>query len=495
MADFFKCCFPHPRKPLIDDDIELVSAAALSGTKQRQHNAQPPDTTMVSARAHSGHHKSNRRRPSEDLQDLVNAEVQQDGINDVPFNASDRAHAHLLRDLNSTLAHFQYAVCGSYAEALWGCQRGKRRNVVSIMCQSSSRKTIRVWLYSQTLFTVSANDENVLEYQGDVWGPEPLSVRFRWVSDHELQRLRIIESKIRYREGPSEPISDVRLVLLTLPALADNIAWSYINARDQRASEDFAADMFSVLQRIFDLGFVHEGTGPLIAEENVHVLSKEFWIPFTEAYPHALELFSRCGAPVSDFTVISSQPQVELGIQRQPSALRPNSFQKPRSAPAPPLEQGRKHRTHCSSSQLSSSKHKKSSSSSTTKRSSAKAKANTQHLSPQPSPQRPVHPANTIHPRPELRSKFSALFGLKESPETLERRRQEKLENDRAARRASEKLAAKIQRNRERDREREWHTRKQSERMGLHEPEKNSMFMPQAQMFGTVEAGPSQARL
>lgn len=52
----------------------------------------------------------------------------------------------------------------------------------------------------------------------------------------------------------------------------------------------------------------------------------------------------------------------------------------------------------------------------------------------------------------------------------MERRRQGKLGNERAARRASEKLAAKIQRNRERDREREWHTRKQAERMGLHEP-------------------------
>lgn len=428
----------------------------------------------------------------ENLQQLVDNEAHQDDINEVPFNAVDRAHAHLLRDLNSTLAHSQHAVSGSYAEALWGCQRGKRRNIVSIMCQSSSRKTIRVWLCSQTLFTVSANDENVLEYQGDVEGAEPLSVRIRWVSDRELQRLRIIESKIRYREGPLEPVTDVRLVLLTLPALADNIAWSYINARDQRAREDFAADLFSVLQRIVDLEFVHEGTGPLTPEENVHIMSREFWIPFTEVYPQASELFARCGAPVSEFAVVASQPQVGLGMQMQPSALRPNNFQKSRSVPLPPLDQGRRHRTHSSSSrQESSSKHKKSSSSSKPKRSSANSEANTQHFSPEPTPQRPVHPTNIIHPQPGLRSKFSALFGLKESPETVERRRQEKLENDRAARRASEKLAAKIQRNRERDREREWHTRKQSERMGLREPEKNPMVLPQAQMSGAAEAGPS----
>lgn len=498
MADFFKCCFPGFNNASNDDGIEFVSAVALTSTRQHHHRAQHPDTTMVPAHTHSSHRRPDRRRPSEDLQHIIDNEAQQDDINDVSFNALDRAHAHLLRDLDSSLAHFRYAVSGSYAEALWGCQRGKRRNTVSIMCQSSFRKTIRVWLYSQTLFTVSANDENVLEYQGDVRGAAPLSVRIRWVSDRELQRLRIIESKMRYREGPVEPVIDVRLVLLTLPALADNIAWSYINARDRRAREDFAADLFSILQRIVDLGFIHEGTGPLTAEENVHMLSKEFWIPFTEAYPHALELFVRCGALVPEFAVIASPPQFELNMQTQPSALGPNSFQNPGLTPLTPLDQRqrRRHRTNSSPmKQEISSKHNKSSSSSNTKRSSAKSKANTQHLSPQSSPQRPVHPANIIQSQREPRSKFSALLGLKESPETLERRRQEKLENDRAARRASENLAAKIQRNRERDREREWHTRKQSERMSLQEPEKNPMFMSQSHIPGNAEAGPSRTRL
>lgn len=481
MADFFKCCFPGPRRPSIGDEIELVSAAALPGTKQGRPSTYMSDIPMSSTHTRSAHHDPHQSRPSQDHQDLVNSGAQLEDINDVLFNAADRAHAHLLRDLNSALEHFRYAVSGSYAEALWGCQRGKRRNIVSIMCQSSSRKTIRVWLYSQTLFTVSANDDNVLQYQGDFRGAEPLSVRIRWVSDRELQRLRIIESKISYREGPSEPVKHVRLVLLTLPALADNIAWSYINAKDQRARGDFAADLFSVLQRVVDLEFSHEGTGPLTAEENVHMLSKDFWIPFTKAYPHALELFARCGAPVPEFAVVASQPQAEPSMQSQPSSLYPNSLEKRRSATPPlsPLIPGHRHRNHSSSSKKVSSSRSKSPSSSKTKRSFANSRPKMQILSPQPSRQRPVHPANIIHPEQETRSSFSALFGFKESPEIVERRRQEKLENDRAARRASEKLAAKIQRNRERDREREWHTRKQSERMGLHDPLKGPMFMPQ----------------
>lgn len=490
MADFFKCCLPGPRRPSIGDEVELVSAAALPGIRKSRHKAHMPDTAMVPPPTQSADHGLYQsHRASQGLQANVENYAQQNEINDVSFNAPDRAHAHLLRDLNAALGHFRYAVSGSYAEALWGCQRGKRRNIVSIMCQSSSRKTIRVWLYSQTLFTVSANDENVLQYQGDVRGAEPMSVRIRWVSDRELQRLQIIESKVRYREGPSEPVEHVRLVLLTLPALADNIARSYINARDKCAREDFAADLFSVLQRIVDLEFAHEGTGPLTAEENVHMLSKEFWIPFTKAYPHALELFARCGAPVPDFAVMASQPQAEPSMQSQPTALHLNSFHKSRSASLTPLDRGHRHRNHSSSSkQVSTSKHK-SSSSSKTKRFSANSKAKTQVHSPEPSPQRPVHPANIIHQQePETRSTFSILFGFKESPETVERRRQEKLENERAARRASEKLAAKIQRNRERDREREWHTRKQSERMGLHDPSKNPMFMPQPPMSGPAEA-------
>lgn len=360
MSDFFKCCFPGARKLPTDDEVELVLAAVLTDRRQRHHNGHLPDATMVPAHAHSSHHKLNRRRPSESFHHIVDNEAQRDDSNDVPFNGLDRAYAHLLRDLDSTLAHFKYAVSDSYAEALWGCQRGKRRSIVSIICQSSSRETMRVWLYSQTLFTVSANDENVLECQGDVGGAEPLSVRIRWVSDRELRRLRIIESKMRYREGPLEPVRHVRLVLLTLPALADNIAWSYMNARGQRAREDFAADLLSVLERIVDLEFVHEGTGPLSTEENVYMLSREFWIPFTSAYPHASELFARCGAPIPEFALVASQPQVELGMQTQLSGLHPSSFPKSRSIPSSTLDQGRRHRTTPSFSEQES-KHKKSS--------------------------------------------------------------------------------------------------------------------------------------
>ncbi|KAJ4397667.1 hypothetical protein N0V93_001900 [Gnomoniopsis smithogilvyi] len=481
MTDFFKCCFPSARQRCADDEIELVSAAALPGTRRRRHNTgnlraeitAAPTTVAVQPTEPYPY----RRRPSEDLQDLVGTQAQKICNIDAAFNVFDRAHAHVLRDLDSALQHCRYAVSGSYAEALWGCPRAKRRNTVSIMCQSSSRKTIRVWLYSQSLFTISLIDENMLEYQGDLMGSEPISVRIRWVSDRELQRLPIIESNIRFREGPLEPVSEIRLVLLTLPALADNVAWSWVNARDQRAREDFAADLFSVLDRIVDLNFAHDGTGPLSAEGNVHILSKDFWIPFTKVYPYALELLAQCGAPIPDFAVITSQPQAERDMHMSRPFLDPNSFQKPRLAPLPPAVPRTHSRTVTAQSSVSkrpslsnlvsSTKHRKSSSSSRPRHPSTTSKPRTRHPLPDLSPKRPVHPANIVHPVPETRSRFSALFGLKESSETLERRRREKLENDRAARRANEKLAAKIQRNRERDREREWHTRKQSERMGL----------------------------
>lgn len=493
MADFFKCCFPSARKRRPDDQIELVSAAAVPGARRRHQNdpRRPGNTSRPAPMRSGGTNQYRRRHPSEDLQDLVGNEGQQDYSSDTVFTMFDRAHAHVLRALDSSLQHFRYAVSGSYAEALWGCPGAKRRNIISIMCQSSSRKTIRVWLYSQSLFTVSLNDENMLEYQGDLMGAEPISVRIRWVSDRELQRLQIIESKIRFREGPFEPVLDTRLLLLTLPSLADNIAWSWINARDQRAREDFAAGMFSVLQRILSLDFAHDGTGPLSVEENVQILGKEFWIPFTMAYPHAPGLFAQCGAPILDFAVVSSQPPSQIVVPgMSPPALRLDSFQKPRSAPQPhSVSRSHRQRTTmpsssskrpASSKQVYSAKHRKPASSSKTKHPSNKPKRKTRHSLPEPaSPQRPVHPANIIHPAPEPRSKFSTLFGLKESPETLERRRRENLENERAARRASEKLAAKIQRNRERDREREWHTSKQSKMQGFEDPWKNPVFMPQ----------------
>lgn len=514
MTDFFKCCFPSARDRREDDEFELVSAAVLMDIRHKRHNNRLTERTMPQVHTHSSNPYSHRRRPSEDLQDLVDNEAKHDNTNEVSFRLFDRAHAHVLRDLNATLQHSLWAVSGSYAEALWACRRGDRRNIVSIMCQRSSRDTTKLWLTSQSLFAVSPNDENVLQYQGDLGGADPVAVRIRWVSDWELQRQQIIESTFNYRESPSAPVTTVRLLLLSLPALADNIAWSWVNARNRRARDDFAEDLFSVMDRIVDLDFAHEGSGPLSAEDNVRILSKEFWIPFTDAYPHALALFAQCGAPIPDFAVVSTQPRIEQGMQMPPSALRPDSFKKPRSAPVPPLssqDHGRSLTTPSPSSRPSSSsrstpyprppsssKHRNPFSIPTAKRPSTRSDPKRQHvrkdeiqpvrksqkpscnraipISPEPSRPCPIHPANTIHPEPAVRSKLSALFGLSESPETMARRRQEQFENDRAARRASEKLAAKIQRNRERDREREWHTRKQAERMEIHEPPRNAVL-------------------
>lgn len=512
MADFFKLCFPRARKRSEDDEIELVSAAALPGTKRSQHEdrrkvnisrPKPQGFTVASTPSISKNPYPYVRRPSEYLQDLIVEETQEDMANDVAFSMVDRAHAHVLRDLNSALQHSSWAVSGSYAEALWACPRGKRRNILSIMCQSSSRDTTKVWLTSKSLFTVSTNDENVLQYRGDLMGAEPVFVRIRWVSDRKLQRLQTIESTFSYRESPFEPVKKVRIVLLSLPALADNLAWSWVQATERQARDEFAADLFSVLKRIIDLDFSLRGSGPLTVGDNSRIMRQDFWTPFTKAYPHAPSLFAQCGLPFPSFDVVSSQPTKEKNMKVARPALRLDSFQKPRSAPTPlpPMRDHGRSLTRpssptkqSSSSKALSSKRKKPSSSSKTLRPSAKSKSKMRHLSkdeihpalrkqrlyreleipvsPEPSPQRPVHPANILHSEPEPRSKFSALFGLKESPETVARRRQEQLENDRAARRASEKLAAKVQRNREREREREWLTRKQAEGMGLHEPPK-----------------------
>lgn len=139
-------------------------------------------------------------------------------------------------------------------------------------------------------------------------GAEPVSIHIRWVPDRELERLHIVESKITYCEGPLEPMKEARLVLLTLPALADNIAWSWINTRDERAKDDFSADMFLVLERIIDLDFAQEEAGPLSVEENVHIMGKDFWIPFTKACPHAVARFAQCAAPIPNIAGVSSQP-------------------------------------------------------------------------------------------------------------------------------------------------------------------------------------------
>ncbi|CAN8101159.1 unnamed protein product [Discula destructiva] len=526
MTDFLRCCFPSAQRVENDDKIKLVSAAALPGSMRARHNdklkssishslPQRPQPAILLAAAHpSNPYPYMRRRQSEDIQDRIeDQQLHQDGESTVAFSNRDRAHGHVLRDLHATLRHSKWAVSGSYAEALWGCSRSKRRDIVSIICQASSRATTKVWLTSQLLFTVSPADEDVLEYQGDTRGSAPISVRIRWVSDRELERLGSVEGTFKFREGHLQPVETITFVLLTLPALADNLALSWVKATDPRVRNDVATNLFAVLDRIVQLDFAVLGSGPLNAENNVHTMHKSFWLPFAAAHPEAPATFAKCGLPIPDSgRVITTQPPQQT-MQMSPSSPlmpfeRPDSFQKPRSVPAPPSAASREHgrslttpssKPALSSKPPSSSRHRKSSSSSKTTRSSTTRSSsssrsrsevrvmNTDKIAASPrdqkyyrelkipaspllSPQRPVHPANILPPATEPRSRVSKLLGLKESAETVERRRREQLEQDREARRAADKFSAQVQRNRIRDREREWHTRKQAERMGSQEP-------------------------
>lgn len=538
MADFLKCCFPSASAE--DDEIELVSAAGLPGSRRSMHNEklkasisrpipQPKLDNPQNAPWPSIDNPYMPRRPSLDLQDLVeddDDEPEQENTFVAPFNTRDRAHGHVLRDLGAALKHSKWAVSGSYAESLWECPGTHRPNTVSIMCSSASATTTKVWLTSQSLFTVSATDENILDYQGDTKDHAPLAVRIRWVSDRELDRLAKIEGSFNFREGPGEPPRRIFFMLLALPALADNLALSWVKATDVRVKKDFAADLFAVLARIAQLDFSILGAGPLSERDNAHVRHKSFWAPFTAAYPDALAVFAQCGLPMPESggnVVVVVQPPVQSMMMAAPSPPmlpfeRPDSFQKPRAAPMPPAvvpspfgrsltvrpasnstapssktpshsrsSSSSKPASSSKSSDLSkppnSSRSSKTRSSSSHKskhhsRSSSKSKSLKHHSKtddegPLPSPQRPVHPANIIPAPVEAPSKIAVFLGLQESAGQMERRRQEKRAQEREAAREAERLAAQIQRNRERDRERQWHTRKAAERAAAEEKSRN----------------------
>lgn len=208
--------------------------------------------------------------------------------------------AEVLDALDAALCHTPYAVCGLAAMAVWGFG-GRAPSHVSVVCPSHSAAAIRSWaaaagmvLYPDrpdTIGLTTASDGVVRR------------VRIKFLSDG-FEALRAVRPSGVYDGAMGRSVPTCRARVLALPSLLDLMARGYVRAAEAEAGGNWVAacdrraiaqDMFWVLFRLIDGGFVEEGAMPLAEADVPSVVDGRFWWAFTAAYPGAADTFAQAG--------------------------------------------------------------------------------------------------------------------------------------------------------------------------------------------------------
>lgn len=282
-------------------------------------------------------------RPSADLSDLVSSESE-----DTPIPHNDRAWYEMLNSVHNALKHTRYSISGRMGMSIYGCANGAKSGL-SVICPIESREAIKIWCISTSgRFSITEAEPDILSFQSPGTPQSPSRtwrIRIRWLREATFEAMPKVEMALRYDgENPYAGEQVAMVNVLTLPALLDNCAgtWSTEHAgknpsaRRLRSIED---DIFSILERIMDLNFVEEGTGPLTERECRHITRANFWTPFTRKHPDSPAMFALCGLPMP-------QPRPIATVQPgpNPGMIFPDDrrFSDPRPAPpVPPKDKGR----------------------------------------------------------------------------------------------------------------------------------------------------------
>lgn len=277
-------------------------------------------------------------RPSADLSDLVGSDNEDASI---PYKY-DHAWYEFLSSLHNALKHTKYSISGRMGMSVWGCSIGAK-NGLSIVCPIESRQAVKLWCISTSgRFSLTESEPEILSFQSP--GGRTWRIRIRWLHEATFEAMPKVQMALRYDDGnpyAGQQIAEVNV--LTLPALLDNCASAWVehirkygDVGDRRL-RGIEEDIFSILERIMDLNFTEQGSGPLTQYECRHVSRSDFWTPFTTKHMDSPAMFALCGLPI---------PQPPTTAQPGPNAAmaypEDNRFSNPRPAPAvPPKDKGR----------------------------------------------------------------------------------------------------------------------------------------------------------
>jgi hypothetical protein len=279
------------------------------------------------------------RHPSTDLSDLVTSDAEDASIP----RRYDRAWYEMLSSLHNALKHTKYSISGRMGMSIWGCSIGAK-NGLSIVCPNESRQAVKIWCISTGgRFRLTESEPDVLVFQAPdanyLSRSRTWRIRIRWLPEAAFEAMPKIEMALRYDDGnPYEGEQVAEVNVLALPALLDNCADAWADqvrrhggAVDGRRIRGIEEDIFSILERIIDLNFTEEGSGPLTHLECRHVIRGGFWDPFTAKHKDSPAMFALCGLPL---------PSPPTRVQPAPSAgmVYPEDdqrFSNPR--PAPPV--------------------------------------------------------------------------------------------------------------------------------------------------------------
>lgn len=278
-------------------------------------------------------------RPSADLSDLVGS----DGEDTPAPHNYDRAWYEMLSSLHSALKHTRYSISGRMGMSVWGCANGAKSGL-SVVCPIESREAVKIWCISTSgRFSITEAEPDILTFQSPGTPQSPSRtwrIRIRWLREATFEAMPKVELALRYDDGnpyAGEQVAEVNV--LTLPALLDNCAGAWADHLRRHGEHDgrlrgIEDDIFSILERIMDLNFAEEGTGPLTERECRHVTRAAFWTPFTKKHPDSPAMFALCGLPMP-------QPKPIAAAQPGPNAdmvySADSRFSNPRPAPPPPV--------------------------------------------------------------------------------------------------------------------------------------------------------------
>lgn len=352
-VDLLDCCLGRRKK---DETIELTPRRNTYGQKLKetldnkagqkevrilQGDISKPLPMNPPGRASLDLGKAHR--PSADLSDLVGSEIDDGSI----AHNYDRAWYEMLSSLHSALKHTRYSISGRMGMSVWGCANGAKSGL-SVICPIESREAVKIWCISTSgRFSITEAEPDILSFQSPGTPQNPSRtwrIRIRWLREATFEAMPKVEMALRYDDGnpyAGEQVAEVNV--LTLPALLDNCAGAWVE-HSRRHGEDrrlrgIEDDVFSILERIMDLNFAEEGTGPLTEHECRHVIRSNFWTPFTKKHPDSPAMFALCGLPMP-------QPKPVATVQPGPNPdmvySEDRRFSNPRSAPpVPPKDTGR----------------------------------------------------------------------------------------------------------------------------------------------------------
>lgn len=353
-VDFLDCCLGRRKK---EETIELTPQSNTYGRKLmetlddkgRRNGARPSKGDIskplpVNPPGRASLDLGKAHRPSADLSDLVGS----DGEDTPAPHNYDRAWYEMLSSLHSALKHTRYSISGRMGMSVWGCANGAKSGL-SVVCPIESREAVKIWCISTSgRFSITEAEPDILTFQSPGTPQSPSRtwrIRIRWLREATFEAMPKLEMALRYDDGNPYAGEQVAFVnVLTLPALLDNCAGAWADHLRRHGSEDgrlrgIEDDIFSILERIMDLNFAEEGTGPLTEYECRHVTRAAFWTPFTKKHPDSPAMFALCGLPMPQpKPIATAQP----GLNADMVYSNDRRFTNPRPAPpVPPKDNGR----------------------------------------------------------------------------------------------------------------------------------------------------------